>query len=280
VHGPQILIRSLCHRVTPDKFENRWQYHSRSDRHSKISCWGILFDLLQHSPILRRHVAEQSVCFGVNHEMSDFRMNRKKNLDLVLCTPNGSPLATTFADLVAQHTIDLSPEERDLLADLPVARCAPVGSVRLALEAKACMTAHIRAIPRLHDELNSSHMAIHGAADEAIAVGFAVVNVSETFLSSDSNKVDLTKKAPTFSHNPQPNAASRVIQKLREIPRRTKLGEDGFDAMGITTVDFVNDGSPVRLWTQKPAPPVGDIFHYDAMIHRIAALYEARYKAG
>jgi len=56
------------------------------------------------------------------------------------------------------------------------------------MEAKACMTAHQRALPRLYDELNSSHLTVHGAADHAIAAGFVMVNAATKFLSTDLNK--------------------------------------------------------------------------------------------
>ena len=58
----------------------------------------------------------------------------------------------------------------------------------MALEAKACMTAHQRALPRLYDELNSSHLTVHGATDQAIAAGFAMVNIAGQYLSPDLNK--------------------------------------------------------------------------------------------
>jgi hypothetical protein len=80
--GPEILVRTLSKATRVDRFGNRWQYHSRSDHHSKVACWGIVFDLLHNSPLLKRHVEEGRVYFGINHEMRDFVHDRKKNLDL------------------------------------------------------------------------------------------------------------------------------------------------------------------------------------------------------
>lgn len=65
---------------------------------------------------------------------------------------------------------------------------------------------------------------------------------------------------------------------LREIPRRTRASEEGFDALGIFAVRCRNDGTPVVLWPDPPAPQPGDIFEYDAMIRRVADAYEARHK--
>jgi hypothetical protein len=223
------------------------------------------------------------VGFGINHEMRDFKTGRKKDLDLVLCTP-GTPdgrkaIGTTFASLVADNAIQLSHDELEQLASYPEVRRVPVGSVLLALEAKACMTAHVKALPRLHDELNSSHAAIHGASDSAIASGFVMVNLSDEFLSSDKNKFDLAKFPPAVTEHKQPKAAVRAIEKIREIPRRTRENEDGFDALGILVVHCRNEGSPVELVEAPPAPAPNDIFHYDSMIRRIASLYQSKFQS-
>jgi hypothetical protein len=222
--GPEILVRTLTKPTRTDRYGNRLQYHSRSDHHSKVACWGIIFDLLRTSPLLRRHVNAGKVHFGINHEMRDFVHDRKKNLDLVLCTTSGAaakPL--TLASMVADYEIDLSPEESVELDALPVLTRAPVGSVLMALEAKACMTAHQRALPRLFDELNSSHLTVHGASDQAIAAGFAMVNIAERYLSPDLNKRNRADD-PEWSTHDQPRDARLVVDKIRQLPKRSKTG--------------------------------------------------------
>lgn len=153
VHGPGILARL----GPPDTYGNRWQYHSRSDRHSKIGSWGVAFDLLGSSSLMRRHAQEGRIIIGVNHTMTDFATGRKKDLDLVIARPSGSipTSGPTFADLAGRYGIDLTDAEAGALAALPVLREGPVGAVLVALEAKACMTAHVKSLPRLYDELNS-----------------------------------------------------------------------------------------------------------------------------
>jgi len=158
LYGPQILVRTLSSTNRLDKYGNIWQYHSRSDHHSKVACWGVLFDLLATSPLLRRHVEAGIVNFGINHEIRPFVHKQKKNLDLVLCTPSGPPTGPSLSDLVATYGIMLTREEDQRLRSLPPLTRAPVGSVLMALEAEACMTAHQRALPRFYDELNSSHL--------------------------------------------------------------------------------------------------------------------------
>ena len=166
--------------AVPDAYGNTWQYHSRSDRHSKVACWAILFEALQHSALLRRHVEAGKVVFGINQQMRDYRTNRTKDLDLVIATPGTARRAVrrpaTLEDLAARWSVQLTDDQRQILAGLPPIVEGPTGVVLAALEAKACMTAHIKALPRLFDELNSSHATVHANTDGALAVGFAMVN--------------------------------------------------------------------------------------------------------
>lgn len=277
MHGPQILVRTLSKETRRDRYENAWQYHSRSDHHSKVACWGVVFDLLATNALLRRHVEAGVVCFGINHEMRDFVHDRKKNLDLVLCTPSAEQTGITLAGMATEYEIELSPAEVALLGDLPILRRAPVGSVLLALEAKACMTAHQRALPRLYDELNSSHLTVHGASEQAIAVGFTMVNIAERYLSPDLNK-KYRSIEPDWSAHSQPRDAQLAIDKIKQLPRRARAGDTGYDALAIVVVDFANDGSAVKLVTAPPAPQLGDIYQYDTMIARLSGIYATRFK--
>jgi hypothetical protein len=281
VQGPSILARTLSERAEEDSYGNAWQYHSRSDHHSKVACWGILFDLLHESPMLRRHVASGAVVYGINHEMRDFKQNRKKDLDLVLARPRESKSATTggFKSLVERYCIVLTKEEKKLLAELPDIRRGDVGAVRVALEAKACMTAHVKALPRLYDELNSSQETIHAAAEEAIAVGFVMINAAREFLSPGRQAAGSRKATSKINFHKQPADSKRVVSKIHEMPRRAKMGEQGFDALAIVLVDCRNDGTPVTIVSEPPAPGPGDIYHYEGMIHRLAQGYSTRFSA-
>lgn len=230
----------------------------------------MLFDLLLESPVLREHVSKGAVIFGLNHEMKDFKHDRDKDLDLVLARPRGTSKAgPSFRELATSYDLVLTAEEKKELASLPDVRYADVGAVQLAMEAKACMTEHSKSRPRLYDELNSSHETIHASADEAVAVGFVMVNLAEEFRSPSRTKITKHK---------QPDVTEKVIQKVRQMPRRTKPGEQGFDALAIVVVDCRNDGSPVRLVTKPPAPAAGDIYEYEMMVRRAAQLYASRFR--
>jgi len=179
--------------------------------------------------------------------------------------------------MMAGYDIDLDSRERSELADLPVLRQRPVGSVLMALEAKACMTAHQRALPRLYDELNSSHLTVHGASDQAIAAGFAMVNIAERYLSPDLNKRN-RRDHPEWSDHHQPRDAQLAIEKVRQLPKRSKPGDTGYDALAVVVIECRNDGSAVNLIETPPAPQPGDIHHYSSMIDRLAHIYATRFK--
>lgn len=275
VGGPILIARSIAACRIADKYGNTWQYHSRSDRHSKIACWVIAFDLMRRSELLREHLAAGKVVLGVNHTLRDFQTQRKKDLDLVIAQPAAdSPgdVKRTFAAMSHDWGVQLDEDEATALAALPAAPEAPVGSVLLALEAKAAMTAHVRALPRLHDELDSSHSTTHGNSERALAVGFVMVNAGETFISSDMNKVDLSQTAPHVHHHRQPAAAQRVIDKVGEIRRRSGGSSVGFDAIGVMVVDMANNGSEIAV-LDKPDP----VFPYGQMIHRVTHEYAATF---
>lgn len=139
------------------------------------------------------------------------------------------------------------------------------------------MTEHQKALPRLFDELNSSQLTVHGSSETALAAGFVCINASETYLSPDRNKRPLDG-APTETHHNQPKAAAITIDKVRQLPRRVRESEAGYDALGIVVVKCRNDGSPVELVNEPPAPGYSDIYHYERMIDRLSASYTARFR--
>jgi hypothetical protein len=183
-----------------------------------------------------------------------------------------------MATMAERLQLALSAAEREALRELPDLEVVPVGSVLVALEAKACMTEHHKAIPRLHDELNSSHLIVHGATDAAISAGFAMVNVAERFISPTRNPKPLTKPIIWNQHR-QPEAAQDVVRMIADIPRRTKLGDTGYDALAIVVVRCLNDDiTPIELVENAPAPKPGSSFHYSAMIERLSHIYATRFQ--
>lgn len=293
VHGPNILARTLSTKTTgagskPFAYGNAWQYHSQSDRHSKVACWGLTLDLLMNCPLLRTHIADGKVGLGINHELRDFRNNKKKKLDMVLCRIAASPAKTSlkrgprgahdFAALSTAYGLDLEPSDRAALAKLPILPIAGVATVLVATEAKAAMTAFLKARPRLKDELTSSHQTVHGDNESAIAAGLVLVNGASSFVSSSLNKHDLSRTPAIVSKHRQPEDAEKIVTGLRDIQRRSSPKDAGFDALGVIVIDCRNDGSSVTCVTgNRPAPTLEDDFDYGRFVHRVAHLYATRF---
>jgi len=280
MYGPDIIARTLSVEAPTDKkYGNLWQYHSRSDRHSQITCWAILLDLLLNCKALAKRMADGTVSFGVNHAMRDYKTDKEKKLDLVICAPGTSTEGgkTTFRGLAKKHGVVLTEEERRAVESLPDYIETPVGAVHAALEAKATMTAHSRACPRLHDELSSSHLTVHGSNNYAIAAAFVMVNISDTFISTDMNKFPKGVREPEINRHSQPRDTEKILKTVSQIQRRADTGERGFDAMGLIVVRCPNDGTPIEIVTDAPAPQPGDLMHYDAMIQKVAHLYQSRF---
>ena len=168
----------------------------------------------------------------------------------------------TLADLAAHYGIDLTAAEKKELAGLPGIAEMPVGNVLVALEAKACMTAHQRALPRLYDELNSSHQTVHGAHDSAIAAGLVMINIADRFLSSDLNKKNRAT-APEWSTHSQPKSVEITIWQgqaaCRDAPRpasRIRCARHRRRRLRQRRI------SQVKLHTKPPAPQAQDNYHY------------------
>ena len=186
--------------------------------------------------------------------------------------------APTFKDLAEHDGVTLTDLERGVLDALPEIRVARVGAVLIALEAKACMTAHIKALPRLYDELNSSHLCVHGASRSALAIGYVLINSAPSFASSVTNNYSLLERALELNLHNQPHDTERVIRKISEIPRRSASSEVGFDGVGISIIDFRNDGGDVAIVSGAPAPAHGDPFDYGGMIVRMANEYDTTFQ--
>jgi hypothetical protein len=133
ISGDEILVRTIS-KPSSRAGGHAWSYDSRSDHHSKVACWGIVFDLLRSSEVIRRHVAQAKVVFGMNHPFRDFRTNKPKKLDLVICRPALTQWQKprkphTLPGLANKYAVILTKAETTELTSLPVFKEGPVGSV-------------------------------------------------------------------------------------------------------------------------------------------------------
>lgn len=271
--GPHILARTMSVPTVRGKGTKAWQYHSRSDSHSKVACWTVLFDLLLECDALRTAAGQGRIGFAINHVMVG---PINKTLDLVLTRV--PPARTTavrrsYADVARQYGVVLTESDRVALGSLPLLeeeRSDDVSEVVLALEAKACMTEHVKSLPRLHAEILATGYLAKRAVPRCILASYALVNAAPCFTTpSGEGKVN--------RHN-QPSDASQVVRMLSTaIPRAGDLSGFGFDAVGVTVLACRNDGSPVTLLDQAPAPSSTEHINYERMIRSLCSEYRARF---
>lgn len=240
----------------------------------------MMFDLLRHCPLMRKHATDGKIGFGINHIMTDFTSGRPKALDLVISIPRNdvTEKPASFASLVKEQQIVLSREGKTELNGLPPLFRRPVGDVLMALEAKAAMTAHGKAGPRLFDELTSAWRCINGSAPQAIAVGVAMVNASAEFISPKRNQFSLEEKPAVWNVEKQPRSAEKSHHRVRTVKVRENVNDSGYDAKAILTIVARNDFTPITVAPIPPGLPSSDGLNYERMILRVAGLYDSRFQ--
>lgn len=274
MRGPEILVRTMSVPSTRGSSTRAWQYHSRSDRHSKVACWTMLFDLLLECDVIRRRAEEGRLGFGINYVMVG---PINKTLDLVLTVlPPSRPQAKrrSFADLVDVYEIVLDDSDRAALKGLPIVEedlPDDVSEVSIAMEAKACMTEHVKSLPRLHAEILATGYLAKRAAPHCISVSYSLVNAAPVFRTPSGNGQQVN------THS-QPDDARRVVKMLSEaLPLAADSKQLGFDAIGVTVIKCQNDGTPVVLEADPPAPGKTDHVHYDRMIRSVCASFRSQF---
>lgn len=274
MRGPTILARTMSAGVRRGKGAHDWQYHSRSDSHSKVACWTLLFDLLIECDTLRDAAVRGRIGFGINHVMIG---PINKTLDLVVTlVPPARPAAAreTFAGLAERLKVVLDDEDVRALHGLPIIehdRADDVSEVAIAVEAKACMTEHIKSQPRLHAEILATGYLARKAAPPCITVSYNLVNSAETFVSpSGVGKVN--------RHN-QPSDARKVVEMIRTaVPTVSDARDYGYDVVGVTVIECRNDGSPVLVSTNPAVVPgKTDRTHYERMMRSLCSQFRGRF---
>jgi hypothetical protein len=273
MRGPEILARTMTIGTRRGKDAAVWQYHSRSDNHSKAACWCVLFDLLRECDALRRHAAQGGVGFAINHVMVG-PINKTLDLVITIVPPNRSEGARrSFAQLVPTYGIALDDADRLLLAQLPPIDedlASDVHEITVALEAKACMTEHLKSLPRLHAEILATGYLAKRAVPACITVSYSLVNAAETFRTPSG--------AGRTNRHSQPGDAKRVVEMLSTaIPMRRDGPSFGYDVIGVSVIDCRNDGTPVTVLSDPPAPSSQDHVNYERMIRSICSAYRERF---
>ena len=273
IRGDEIFRASLeASRLVSPTTGQTWQYNSQSNAHGKLASISTVLDIISRCPRLQQHALSKKVGFAAHHEIHDVTKSRKKTYDIVLCTPRGKVGTSTLLAFAQENGIVLSGSQQNTLAVLPSLYSCDVGSILVAFEAKACMTAHQKAEARLQAEMASSHLTIHGDSSNTIAAGLAMINTNSEFVSPVRNPK--RKK----SHNPQPASAKGAYEKVCRLLMRSAIADPGYDALGVILHSFVNDFGPVKLPGDfGDGTGLRPQHEYRRFIERICNAYEMRF---
>jgi hypothetical protein len=252
--APHRFVAWLCDNIANDKKYGRkvFRYHPRSDEHSKQLCRLILQDIVRACPLLVQHAREGRVVAGINTPYR-FPNGKGKNLDLAVGVPMQGEVKPAPSEAIAMGVISV---------------------LRLACEAKQCMTEHSKTQPRIFDELSSSHEIVHQGDRNAISAGIVVVNIADRYASPTrqvSGEGDLI-----FTKHRQPAVTGSMVSHLRGLVIRDDENGVGFDAFATIVINCDNVGA-CNLHATPPAPQEGDRDHYLTFLQRISAAYTKRY---
>jgi hypothetical protein len=191
-----------------------------------------------------------SSCPAIRHAIHSQALTPKQNADVNTAS--------------AVRTVDLVLLEEAKL---------PVISVRISVENKTIMTAHVKARKNRYGDIIAYSNHMHNHRRECVAGAIVVVNVSPRYENPDAFAKGLAR--PSFDME---KIVADTITIFRRIPLRNAPEDpsDQPEALAIIVVDYDGE-SAAKLVTGPLAPRRGDSLHYEGFIARIASLYEQRF---
>lgn len=222
-------------------------YHPRSDKHSNCLSQCIVDDLIEHCPTIRQHAAKGEIVYDLNFTL--VTGTATWNVDLVLGQP--SP---------GQHIVQPGAQ---------ISRTRP-STVQIAIEIKAVMTEHRKAVKNRKRDFEAHHDHVHRYDQRTIAGGLLIVNGAATFKSP--LRLGITE------HRQPDSLVKHCVEEMRAVAQRNQINGIGLDAKAVIVVDVNNQNiESARYLSSGASPPVGDPMHYDAFIQKICGLYRERF---
>lgn len=221
-------------------------YHPRSDKHSNQLGRDIANDLVRQCPLIAERCACGELVASLNFTL---RVGQADwNVDLVFGVP-----------------AEQNPPE-----DGESVRWSAPAKVQIALEFKAVMTEHRKAVKNRKRDLEAHHEHVHNYDELAIAGGVLVVNASPTFRSPLRQKETVHRKPDELVRH--------CISELRSVATRGGKTGYGLEAACALVVDADNqDNSAARYAATEGVPMSGDPLHYDTFLRTICDQYRRRF---
>jgi len=226
-------------------------YHPRSDKHSNALGEAITADLLATCQLIAKRAAKGEIAYWLNFDLH--YGTAEWNVDLVLGTP---------------------PPGAGIPLGQPILRAKP-SSVQIALEFKAVMTEHRKAIKNRKRDMEAHHEHVHNYDQQAIAGGVVVINASPTFRSP-------LRGGAITTHVKVGDKVQHCMNEVRAVSVRGGPTGYGLDAKTAIILSMDNVETPSHTYvatyvSKAPAPQVGDPLHYDSFIQRLCSEYRQRF---
>jgi len=263
-----------------------WQYHPRSDHHSKVLSAALLIDLISECKTLQRHIKNGAVRFGINHTITDKTSGNTKDLDLVILSPDRSSEIGNQSTLL--EYISGIPNLRESSCSIAKAtiehwgkiKRAQSGGLLMTIEAKAIMTEFGKAFPRFYDELSSSQRIVCNSGLGCITAAAVMINHSDEFISptiAHNNTPEEGK--PKKSSNHQNKLKECYQNKLLQLPMKNNENPNaGYDEVLAIDIFMRNDGSKVKAIKNFKKPDRCDHLTYSRSIKQLSTIYTEKWR--
>lgn len=231
-------------------------YHSRSNKHSDALSEAIAADLIRHCPRIQEKARNGQLVYDLNFKL--LAGTADWNVDLVLGAP---PIDSSYSSAAPGGLVR-----------------RPPSTVEIAIELKAVMTEHRKAVKNRKRDLEAHHEHVHNYSSRAIAAGVLIVNAAPRFQSPLRQEI-------SYHRNPR-HLVEHCISELRSVAARGGPTGYGLEARCAIVVEMENipqkNGSThiypdTTFLSDPPAPRIGDPLHYDAFIQTICRKYTARF---
>jgi hypothetical protein len=224
-------------------------YHSRSNKHSNALADAIVDDLVRTCPVIREKGMAGGLVFWKNFKLRAGTADW--NVDLVFGPP--------------------PPDSGSEVGPRGIGERVPV-AVEIAIELKAVMTAHRKAVKNRKRDLEAHHEHVHNYNERAVAGGVLIVNGSPTFQSPLEDELS--------THRNPERLIEHCVNEMRAVATRGGPTGYGLEAKCVIVVSMDNVNYPKAGYIDRPpAPQIGDPLHYDAFIRALCETYRSRFGA-
>lgn len=226
-------------------------YHPRSPKagHSDALGQAIVDDLVATCPLIASRAAAGDIVYDLNFTLT--YATAEWNVDVVLGTPPPGTLPPGPGTTVVR---------------------LPPTFVQIAIELKAVMTEHRKAVKNRKRDLEAHHEHVHNYSASTIAGGVLLTNIAPRFRSP------LRPAGQITTHSHPTNLVQHCINQAAAISVAGGPTGHGLDSKAVIVVNMDNINlSATAYHIAAPAPAPGNPMHYDSFIQRICQVYRQRF---